>query len=88
MPFLAYRDLGDTFKWLFYGAPSVPSGGSIHVGNSPQEFGRLLSTFVAVRQGLVAGDDDTILFLDAAMKLVKDLDPEMPYFLTGQCCPL
>ena len=38
-----------------------------------------------MRQGLVAGDDDTILFLDAAMKLVKDLDPEMPYFLTGQC---
>ena len=29
------------------------------------------------------GDDDTIFFVDAAMDLVKDLDPEMPYFLTG-----
>ena len=88
VPFLAHRDLGDTFKWLFYGAPSVPSGGSIQVGNVPNELSWLLSTCVALRQGLVAGDDDTILFLDAAMKLVKDLDPEMPYFLTGQCCRL
>ena len=31
----------------------------------------------------LTGDDDTIFFVDAAMDLVKDLDPEMPYFLTG-----
>ena len=37
---------------------------------------------------LDAGDDDTILFLDSAMNLVKDLDPEMPYFLTGQYLPV
>lgn len=33
---------------------------------------------------LIAGDDDTLFFVDAAMDLVKDLDPEMPYFLSGK----
>ncbi|EIE25857.1 hypothetical protein COCSUDRAFT_46409 [Coccomyxa subellipsoidea C-169] len=46
VPFLAYKDLNDTFKWLFY------------------------------------GDDDTVFFLEGAMNVVKDLDPNMPYFLT------
>ena len=41
------RQLGDSFKWLFY------------------------------------TDDDTMFFLDAAINVVKDLDPDMPYFLTG-----
>ncbi len=41
------RQLGDSFKWLFY------------------------------------TDDDTMFFLDAAVNVVKDLDPDMPYFLTG-----
>ena len=41
---------------------------------------------------MFAGDDDTVLFIDPAMELVKDLDPEVPYFLTGSsawstpCC--
>ena len=42
VPFLAYRDLGDTFKWLFYGAPLVPSGGSIQLGNVIHELVWLL----------------------------------------------
>ena len=29
------------------------------------------------------GDDDTVFFLDAAKEVVKDLDPQQPYFLTG-----
>lgn len=33
---------------------------------------------------LFYGDDDTVFFLDAAMEVVKDLDPELPYFLTGR----
>ncbi|KAK9807637.1 hypothetical protein WJX72_005062 [[Myrmecia] bisecta] len=31
---------------------------------------------------LLYGDDDTIFFLDAVLKLVKGLDPNTPYFLT------
>ncbi|BDA47330.1 hypothetical protein COCOBI_10-1760 [Coccomyxa sp. Obi] len=46
VPFLAYKGLNDSFKWLFY------------------------------------GDDDTVFFLEGAMNVVKDLDPNMPYFLT------
>ena len=45
------RQLGDSFKWLFY------------------------------------TDDDTMFFLDAAINIVKDLDPNMPYFLTGVPLP-
>ena len=29
------------------------------------------------------GDDDTFFFIDAVLKTVEKLDPEMPYFLTG-----
>lgn len=34
---------------------------------------------------LFYGDDDTLFFLPAAKHIVKDLDPEIPYFLTGLC---
>ena len=33
---------------------------------------------------LFYSDDDTVFFLDAAKNVVKGLDPDMPYFLTGQ----
>ncbi len=33
---------------------------------------------------LMYGDDDTFFFLDAVLEVVKGLDPNMPYFLTGQ----
>ncbi len=33
---------------------------------------------------LLYGDDDTFFFLDAAMQVLQHLDPEMPYFLTGE----
>lgn len=36
---------------------------------------------------LFYGDDDTVFFLEGAMNVVKDLDPNMPYFLTGAPCP-
>ena len=32
---------------------------------------------------LFYSDDDTVFFLDNAMNVVKGLDPDMPYFLTG-----
>ncbi len=32
---------------------------------------------------LFYGDDDTVFFLEGAMNVVKYLDPNMPYFLTG-----
>ena len=32
---------------------------------------------------LFYGDDDTLFFLPAAKYVVQDLDPEIPYFLTG-----
>ena len=32
---------------------------------------------------MLYGDDDTFFFVDAAMNIVKGLDPDMPYFLTG-----
>ncbi len=35
---------------------------------------------------LFYGDDDTVFFLKGAMNVVKDLDPNMPYFLTGTFC--
>lgn len=30
-------------------------------------------------------DDDTIFFPDAVMRLLEDFDPDMPYFITGEC---
>lgn len=45
-PFLAFRELGDTFKWLLY------------------------------------GDDDTVFFVDAALRLASTMDPDMPYIIT------
>ena len=35
---------------------------------------------------LFYGDDDTVFFLEGAMNIVEDLDPNMPYFLTGAPC--
>lgn len=32
---------------------------------------------------MLYGDDDTFFFMDAVASVVKDLDPEMPYFLSG-----
>lgn len=32
---------------------------------------------------LLYGDDDTFYFLDAAINVLQHLDPDMPYFLTG-----
>ena len=49
VPFLAYRDLGDTFKWAYFGPSNT----------------------------------DTAVFLDAAENMVKGLDADMPYFLSG-----
>lgn len=43
------RDLGDMFKWAFFGTTNT----------------------------------DTAVFLDAASNIVKGLDHDMPYFLTG-----
>lgn len=33
---------------------------------------------------MLYGDDDTFFFMDAVANIVKDLDPDMPYFLTGE----
>ena len=46
-PFLAHRELGDTYKWMLY------------------------------------GDDDTQFFLDGALRLAQDFDPDLPWFITG-----
>lgn len=32
---------------------------------------------------LFYGDDDSVLFLQGAMKIVAGLDPDLPYALTG-----
>ena len=32
---------------------------------------------------LLYGDDDTLWFVDGVLDLVKDLDPGMPYFISG-----
>ncbi|KAL0042102.1 hypothetical protein WJX77_003123 [Trebouxia sp. C0004] len=45
-PFLAHKELGDTYKWILY------------------------------------GDDDTQFFLDGALRLAKDFDPDLPWFIT------
>lgn len=47
VPFIAHRQLGDTYKWLLY------------------------------------GDDDTVWFMDGVLKFLEDLDPDMPYFISG-----
>ena len=51
-PFLAHKELGDTYKWMLY------------------------------------GDDDTHFFLDGALRLAQDFDPDLPWFITGSMCPL
>jgi len=47
VPFVAHKQLGDTYKWLLY------------------------------------GDDDTVWFMDGVLKFLEDLDPDMPYFISG-----
>ena len=32
---------------------------------------------------LFYGDDDTVFFVEPAMNVVRTLDPDLPYFLTG-----
>ncbi len=32
---------------------------------------------------MLYGDDDTMFFVEGVLDLVKDLDPDMPYFVTG-----
>ena len=36
---------------------------------------------------LLYGDDDTLFFMDAVANVVKNLDPNVPYFLTGKVGP-
>ena len=36
---------------------------------------------------LLYGDDDTVWFIDSVLELVSDLDPEMPYFISGAAAP-
>ena len=33
------------------------------------------------------GDDDTMFFIDNVLALLGTLDPELPYFITGQTVP-
>lgn len=47
VPFLAHKQLGDTYKWLLY------------------------------------GDDDTVWFMEGVLDFLADLDPDMPYFISG-----
>ena len=35
---------------------------------------------------MLYGDDDTLFFPDTTAKLLQNLDPDMPYFLTGAYC--
>lgn len=39
---------------------------------------------------MLYGDDDTLFFVDGIIDLLKDFDPEMPYFISGalftSCC--
>lgn len=51
-PFLAHKELGDTYKWMLY------------------------------------GDDDTQFFLDGALRLAQDFDPNLPWFITGTHVPV
>ena len=48
VPFIAHKQLGDSYKWLLY------------------------------------GDDDTVWFMDGVLRFLEDLDPEMPYFISGK----
>ncbi len=32
---------------------------------------------------MLYGDDDTQFFLDGALRLAKDFDPDLPWFITG-----
>ena len=34
---------------------------------------------------LLYGDDDTVWFMESVMRLLQDFDPDLPYFITGQC---
>lgn len=38
---------------------------------------------------MLYGDDDTIFFVEGVQNLVKDIDPNLPYFITGKLssCP-
>ena len=47
VPFIAHKQLGDSYKWLLY------------------------------------GDDDTVWFMDGVLRFLEDLDPDMPYFISG-----
>ena len=33
---------------------------------------------------MLYGDDDTMFFAEGIQNLVKDIDPNMPYFITGK----
>lgn len=32
---------------------------------------------------LLYGDDDTVWFMDGVLRFLEDLDPDMPYFISG-----
>ena len=35
---------------------------------------------------MLYGDDDTLWFMGGVLDLLKDLDPQMPYVITGMAC--
>ena len=43
----------------------------------------LLQAFGDTYKWMLYGDDDTMFFVEGVQDLVKDLDPDLPYFVTG-----
>lgn len=36
---------------------------------------------------MLYGDDDTLFFVDGILDMLKDFDPDMPYFISGTVGP-
>lgn len=78
---------GQHHNELFAYYPDFSEGRTKYPGDSRAALAPLLAHKALAGQykWILYGDDDTIWFLNGVVQLLQNLDPSMPYIVTGDC---
>lgn len=74
--------------WMYYPDDIPPR--SFYRGDSRAALAPFLAhkEFGDTYKWLLYGDDDTQFFIDGALRLAQEFDPDLPWFITGALCCL
>ena len=78
---------GQHHNELFAYYPDFSEGRTKFPGDSRAALAPLLAhkALAGEYKWILYGDDDTIWFLNGVVQLLQNLDPSMPYIVTGDC---